>query len=127
MEIINSILVLLFFYSWNEYDFIIFQKKFSVINWLTKDKNSKFYLWYFTNRYNTKSWWIKNVFVFLLDGMHLNSSGFRFIGFFFFAQLIFSNNMLYWAFSILLYFVTGVIHSIMNKTLLIGLPDKENS
>lgn len=117
MEIINSVLVFLFFIAWNEYDFIIFQKKFSIINWFVKDKQSEFYLWYFTNRYTTKSWWIKNVFVFLLDGMHLNSSIFRFIGFFFFSQLVLSGNLLYWASSIFLYWITGTIHSLMNKTL----------
>jgi len=113
-EQMNEILVILFFFFWNEYDFIIFQNKFSVMNYFL-DEGSKFYTWYFTNNWQTNSWWLKNVFTMFLDGMHFVSSGFRFIGFYFASQLLLPEYALVSA--IILYWLTGMIHSLMNETL----------
>lgn len=102
------ILVIIFFLAWNENDFITHQAQFSFF----PDWN-----WYVENNWTTNSWWLKNVFAFLLDGMHLTSSLYRVIGYFFFAQLVTNNNRLIYAITISLYIITGTIHSLMNNTL----------
>lgn len=114
MKYINMILVILFFLAWNENDFITHQAQYCFFpDWD----------WYTTNNWITNSWWLKNVFTFLLDGMHFTSSLYRVIGYFFFAQLIFidvriiKRTWLVYAITISLYIITGTIHSIMNNTL----------
>jgi len=107
MEYVNISLVVLFFLAWNESDFIDFQPKYCFFpNWR----------WYVENRWETKSWWLKNVFTVFLDGSHFARTLYRIIGYFFFSQLLFQGWLVY-ATTIALYIVTGAIHSLMNKTL----------
>lgn len=115
MEYINYILVVVFFLAFQEYDFIIFQKRFSIMN-LFLNPTSKMHTWYFRNNHKTKSWVKKNVLVFLLDGLHLNSSIWRTIAYFWFSQLIYQGWKVY-ALTVTLYVVTGTLHSIWNRTL----------
>ena len=112
MTTFNIFLLILFSISFSEYDFIIFQKRFSIVN-----EGSKFYKWYFTNNWQTTSWWLKNVLVFLLDGLHLNSSIMRFITFFYAAQLLTNDVFLIWALATLFYAVSGTVHSLLNGTI----------
>jgi len=86
MGIANIILVVVFSIAFHEYDSIIFQKKYSLF---FKTLKGKAFNWYFANNWETKSWWLKNVFVFFLDGLHLISSIWRIIAFYFFSQLIY--------------------------------------
>lgn len=107
MEVVNIILVAIFFISWNEVDYIDHQPKYSFFpNWK----------WYVENRWQTKSWWLKNVFTVFLDGGHFHRTMFRLIGFFFFSQLVVSGCFVY-LLTISLYFLTGSVHSIINKTI----------
>ena len=113
MEYVNISLVVVFAVAFHEYDSIIFQKKYSLFYHILKGKA---FDWYFTNNWQTESWWLKNVFVFFLDGLHLISSIWRTIAFFFFSQLVFDDWEVY-ALTVALYVVTGAIHSILNSTL----------
>ena len=107
MKYINTALAILFFLAWNENDFITHQPSFCFFpDWD----------WYTANNWTTHSWWFKNVFTFLLDGLHFTSSLYRIIGYFFFAQLVAKKNWLIYTIAIGLYIITGVIHSIMNNT-----------
>lgn len=112
----NELLIILFTLAWNEYDFIMTQRSFSIMNlFLTPD--SILYMWYFTNNYKTESWWIKNVFVFLLDGAHFNSSIWRVIAYYWVSLTIYHDWRVY-ALTFVLYAVTGGLHSLWNGTLI---------
>lgn len=107
-DYINIILVFLFFMSYNETDYIDHQPIYCLFpNWD----------WYVENRWRTKSWWLKNVTTFFLDGGHLNRAIYRIVGFFFFSQLIYQDWRVY-ALTLALFVLTGTWHSFWNNTLI---------
>lgn len=112
-EIIIEIII--FFLAWNEYDFLLTQPKYSMMNLFLKE-GSKKYKWYFENRYNTKSWWLKNVFVFLQCGQKLNSSTWRAIAYYWISHILYQDWRTF-ALTVALWVFTGTIHSIQNGTL----------
>lgn len=112
----DQLLIILFTLAWNEYDFIMTQRRFSIMNLFLKP-DSTAWKWYFSNNWKTRSWWIKNVFVPLLDGAHLNSSIWRTIAYYWVAGHLCRGWRVY-ALTLALYAITGGLHSLWNGTLI---------
>ena len=110
------ILALIYAIAFHERDEII-AKKETIISSLFKPFSSLHY-WYMTNIWQTKSWWLKNVFTMFLDGNHFWASVQRLITLYalslLYVELNSLDSYLVYLLTILAYLISGLLHSILN-------------
>ena len=113
------ILALTYAIAFHERDEIIAKKETIISSLLSLSSKAQY--WYMTNIWQTKSWWLKNVFTMFLDGNHFWASVQRLITFYALALLYVNENFLnqYYIYllTLLAYVISGFWHSSMNGSM----------